>query len=99
MLSFNLIIIIISQKGFKYYVSIAGGGLSQNDSIAGACRRRGEHTGLLCDTLPRRGLFQCLMLDYACRGRLSTLIMVPINFGQNSNPFKKQKQKKTIFLA
>ena len=47
-------------------------------------------TGLWCDTSPRRGLFHCLMPDYARRCRTSTLIMVPINFWQNSDPLKKK---------
>ena len=45
-------------------------------------------TGLWCDTSPHRGLCQRLILDYAHRYRTSTLIMVPINFWQNSDPFK-----------
>ena len=41
--------------------------------------------------LTRRGLYQCLMLDYAHRCRTSTLIMVSINFWQNSDPFKNEE--------
>ena len=41
--------------------------------------------------LTRRGLCQCLMPDYARRCRTSTLIMVPINFWRNSDPFKKKE--------
>ena len=56
---------------------------------------RGGHTGLWCDTSPRKGLCHCLMPDYTRRCRTSPLIMVPINFWRNSDPFK----KKNIFLA
>ena len=38
-----------------------------------------------------RGLYHCLMPDYAWRCWTSTLIMVPINFWQNSDPFKKKE--------
>ena len=41
------------------------------------------------------GLYQCFMLDYAQKCRTSTLIMVPINFWRNFDPFKIKK----IFLA
>ena len=44
--------------------------------------------------LTRRGLCHCLMPDYARRSRTSTLIMVPIKFWRNSDPFKK---KRTFF--
>ena len=37
--------------------------------------------------LTRRGLCNCLIPDYARRCRTSTLIMVPINFWRNSDPF------------
>ena len=53
-------------------------------SLAGGCTH-----GIWCDTLPHRGLCHCLMPDYARRCRTSTLIMVPINFCRNSDPFKK----------
>ena len=43
----------------------------------------------------RKDLYHCLMPDYAWRYRTSTLIMAPINFWWNSDPFK----KKNIFLA
>ena len=50
----------------------------------------GGHTGLWGDTSPRRGLCHCLKPDYAHKCRTSTLIMVPINYWQNSDPFKKK---------
>ena len=34
------------------------------------------------------GLYQCFMPDYACSCQTNTLIMVPINYWQNSHPFK-----------
>ena len=46
--------------------------------------------------LTRRGLYNCFMPDYARRCRISPLIMVPINFWQTSDPFKKRKN---IFLS
>ena len=49
--------------------------------------------GLWCDNTPHRGLFHCLMPEYARRCQTSTLIRVPINFWRNSDPFK----KKTFF--
>ena len=55
------------------------------------CKDRGGAKWLLCDTSPRRGLCNCLMPNYARRCRNSTLIMVPINFWRNSDPFKKKK--------
>ena len=58
------------------------------------CKDRGGAKWLLCDTSPRRGLCNCLMPDYACRCRSCILIMVPINFWRNSNPFRKEN----IFL-
>ena len=45
------------------------------------------HTGLWCDTSTCRGLCHCLLPDYAQRCQTSTLIMVPIKFWQNSDPF------------
>ena len=41
-----------------------------------------------------RGLYKCLMPDYACRCQTNTLIMVPINFWRNYDTFI----KKEIFL-
>ena len=35
-----------------------------------------------------RGLYHCLMPDYARRCRTSALIMVPVNFWRNSDPLK-----------
>ena len=61
-------------------------GVFSNQYISG-----GGHTGLWCDTSPRRGLCHCLMPDYALRCRTSTMIMVPINFWRNSDPFKKEE--------
>ena len=46
--------------------------------------------GALMWHLARRGLYYCLMPDCAWRCRTSTLIMVPINFWRNSDPFKKK---------
>ena len=40
--------------------------------------------------LTHRGLYHCLMPDYVWRCQTSTLIMVPIIFWQNSDPFKKK---------
>ena len=40
--------------------------------------------------LARRGLYQCSMPDYASMCQTSTMIMVPINLWQNSDPFKKK---------
>ena len=54
----------------------------------------GAHWLLLLH-LTRRGLYPCLMSDYAHRCRTSTLIMIPINFWRNSDHLK----KKNIFLA
>ena len=51
----------------------------------------GGHTGLWSDASPRRGLCQSFMLEYAHRCRTSTVIIVPINFWQNSDPFKKKE--------
>ena len=45
--------------------------------------------------LTHRGLYQCLIPDYAQRCRTSTLMMVPINFWRNSDPFEKEE----VFLA
>ena len=39
-------------------------------------------------TLNLVGVF---VIDYACQCRTSTLIMVPINFWRNSDPFKKEE--------
>ena len=52
------------------------------------------HSGLWCDTSSK---WVCLfpMPHYSRRCRISTLIMVPINFWRNSDLFK----KKNIFLA
>ena len=54
----------------------------------------GGHSGLLCDTSWKLG---CLypMPHYAIGCRISSLIMVPINFWRNSDLFKKKK----VFLA
>ena len=60
---------------FIYYLIILGGG---------------AHWVLMWH-LTRRGLYHCLMPDYAWRCRTSTLIMVPINFWRNSDPFKKKE--------
>ena len=40
--------------------------------------------------LAHRGLYRFLMPDYSHRCRTSTLIMIPINFWWNSDPFKKR---------
>ena len=52
--------------------------------------RGGAHWALMWH-LNRSDLCQCLMPDYAQRCRTSTLIMVPINFWRNSDPFKKKE--------
>ena len=44
-----------------------------------------------CET-PCSGLDQCLKQDYLIRCRAGTLIMVPINFWCNFDPFKKIEQ-------
>ena len=49
------------------------------------------HTNTLGPDVTLRVLHQCLMPSYACRFRTSTLIMVPINFWRDSDPFKKKE--------
>ena len=51
---------------------------------------RGAHWVLMWH-LTRSGLYHCLMPYYAQRCQTSTLIMVPINFWRNSDPFKRKQ--------
>ena len=53
------------------------------------------HTGIWCDTSPRRGLCHSLMPDYACRCPTSTLIM----HQSISSKILIHLKKKIIFLA
>ena len=57
-----------------------------------------SHPGLWCDTSPRRGVYQCLMQDYACRCRTRALIMVPINFWQHSDQIKHRPASRNMLL-
>ena len=52
----------------------------------------GRHTWLWCDTSPHRVLCHCLMPNYERRCRISTLIMIPINFWRNSDPLKEKNK-------
>ena len=53
-------------------------------------RKGGGHSGLLCDTSSKRVCLY-LMPHYGRGCRISTLIMVPINFWRNSDLFKKKE--------